>query len=120
MVITHYITFYVSLFCTWSVYTKTLFYISNIHVGILCLLDYTLHLLHIEPLKTDLCIHHVFALMVVLFTIETHSSYNTEEKLQLMADVVSVEISTIFLSINYFLKGNKNIHKMSHMKSLRK
>jgi len=90
-------------------------YTSNVFVVVGCLFDYALHIAKIQSLRVDMIIHHIFALFIVAFLFQhAHLSSDTERKNQLIVDILSIEISTLFLSLNNIFKGSKGLCKKAN------
>jgi len=101
-------------FSTYCVFTHSYFYECSNMIGLFCCMDFVLHVTNINKMRPSMILHHLFAISISVFTynhIDAMTlSYTNNEcvSMTMIKNVMSVEISTIFL-MNYYL--------MKHMTS---
>jgi hypothetical protein len=102
-----YFHLFVSIWSTFSVITQRYLFASIYLVGICCSLDYTLHILSIRKMKMDMCLHHLFAMLIVV-NFHNHITiipiHLTEYLNTFISNILIIEVSTIFLILNNIVK----------------
>jgi hypothetical protein len=111
-----YIHLSLSIFSTYCVFTNYYLCTGVYLVGIVLYIDYILHYLKINLLRPDIQIHHLFALFIVHFVYNHREFLNdiNSEITDFIKNVLSLEVSTIFLSSNFLLSKTSIIYKINH------
>jgi hypothetical protein len=94
---------------SYCIFINKYLYLCVYTVCCFCILDYILHVLKINKLKRDMILHHNFVLCNILF-IHNHLypvTYNINDANIIIRNVLSTEISTIFLILNNLIKHDK-------------
>lgn len=113
MMILNYIHLSVSLISTYCILTTSCFFHCVSLIGILFYMDYILHYSQIIILKPDVFIHHLFGLSIIhyMYNHREFFSYENKEIVDFLKNVLSVEISNIFLALMCLLKRENDENK---------
>lgn len=115
MQIIPYIHLSLSIFSTYCVFTNYYLCTCVYLVGVVLYIDYFLHYLKINRLRPDIRIHHLLALFIVHF-VYNHRDILNDFNLEIadfIKNVLSLEISTIFLTGNILLPKSSIIYKIN-------
>jgi hypothetical protein len=105
----------VSIFSIYCILTNYYLFAGVYLIGIVLYIDYFLHYFKINNLRPDIQIHHLLALFIVHFVFH-HREFlheTNEEIVDFIKNVLSLEISTIFLTSNYLLPKTSIIYKLN-------
>jgi hypothetical protein len=105
----------VSIFSIYCILTNYYLFSGVYLIGIVLYIDYFLHYFKINNLRPDIQIHHLLALFIVHFVFH-HREFlheTNEEIVDFIKNVLSLEISTIFLTSNYLLPKTSIIYKLN-------
>ena len=108
-------------FSTYCVFTHSYLHECSNMIGLFCCVDFVLHVTNINKMRPSMILHHLFAISITVFTynhidVMTLSYTNNEcdVSMTLIKNVMSVEISTIFLMNYYLMKQSKIMTYLLH------